>query len=114
MFVGRERELAVLAELAGSGKPELFVLYGRRRVGKTELLQRLCSERRAVYFLAAQVRERDNLRAVRDALKEGLGGDTLVEGIEFPDWSTGRGVAAGRAGQDRRIGVLGELPNRFD
>src|SRR5262249_48217049 len=38
-FIGRERELAVLQELADSGKPELFVLYGRRRVGKTELLQ---------------------------------------------------------------------------
>ena len=64
------------------------MLYGRRRVGKTELLQRLCSgEHRAVYFLAAQVREKDNLRAFREALKEGLGGDALLDGIEFPDWS---------------------------
>ena len=42
MFVGRTRELAVLEELRESGRPELFVLYGRRRVGKTELLQKLC------------------------------------------------------------------------
>ena len=61
MFIGRTRELAVLEELADSGKPELFVLYGRRRVGKTELLQRLSEGRRAVYFLAAQVREKDSL-----------------------------------------------------
>ena len=114
MFIGRERELSVLAELAGSGKPELFVLYGRRRVGKTELLQRLCAERRSVYFLAAQVRERDNLRGFRDALKEGLGGDPLVEGIEFPDWSTALGFAAERAGGERLIIVLDEFPYLCD
>ena len=68
-FIGRARELEVLEDLYESGDPELFVLYGRRRVGKSELLQRFCEGRRAVYFLAAQVREKDNLRAFRDALR---------------------------------------------
>ena len=114
MFVGRERELAVLAELAESGKPELFVLYGRRRVGKTELLQRLCEGRRAVYFLAAQVRERDNLRAFRDALRDGLGSEGMVEGIELPDWSTALAFAAERAGNERLVVVLDEFPYLCD
>ena len=114
MFVGRDRELAVLGEFADSGKPELFVLYGRRRVGKTELLQRLCEDRRAVYFLAAQVRERDNLRGFRDALKEAFGGDALIEGIEYPDWSTALGFAAERAGDERLIVVLDEFPYLCD
>jgi AAA+ ATPase superfamily predicted ATPase len=69
-FIGRGRERAVLEELHGSGRPELFVLYGRRRVGKTELLQQFCQAHRSVYFLAAQVRDRDNLRAFRDAIAE--------------------------------------------
>ena len=68
MFLARTRELAFLDELYQSGRPEFFVLHGRRRVGKTELLQQFCQSRRAVYFLAAQVREKDNLRALRDAL----------------------------------------------
>lgn len=114
MFVGRDRELAVLEEMASSKDAELFVLYGRRRVGKTELLQRLCEGRRAVYFLAAQVREKDNLRAFRDALKDGLGGDSLVEGIEFPDWSTALGFAAERAGDERLVVVLDEFPYLCD
>ncbi|MEC7233423.1 MAG: ATP-binding protein [Planctomycetota bacterium] len=114
-FIGRDDELAVLSELSDSGKPELFVLYGRRRVGKTELLQRLCSgSHRAVYFLAAQVRERDNLRAFREALKDGLGGDALLDGIEFPDWSTALGFAAERAGGERLILVLDEFPYLCD
>lgn len=115
MFIGRTNELTVLTELADSGTPELFVLYGRRRVGKTELLQRLCSSKhRAVYFMAAQVREKDNLRAFREALKEGLGGDALLDGIEFPDWSTALGFAAERAGDERLIVVLDEFPYLCD
>ncbi|MEM6675162.1 MAG: ATP-binding protein [Planctomycetota bacterium] len=114
-FIGRSDELAVLDELANSGRAELFVLYGRRRVGKTELLQRLCSlGHRAVYFLAAQVREKDNLRAFKDALKDGLGGDALLDGIEFPDWSAALGFAAERAGDERLVLVLDEFPYLCD
>jgi AAA+ ATPase superfamily predicted ATPase len=108
-FIGRERELAVLSELADGGDPELFVLYGRRRVGKTELLQRFCEGRKAVYFLAAQVREKDNLRAFRDALREALD-DPLLADLELPDWSTALGYAAERAAGERLVIVLDEFP----
>ena len=108
-FIGRRRELAVLQELADSGKPELFVLYGRRRVGKTELLQQLCKGRRAAYFLAAQVRDKDNLRAFRKVLEEGLG-DPLIGSIEFPDWTAALTYAAERAGTERLVLVLDEFP----
>jgi len=108
-FIGRQRELAVLQELADSGKPELFVLYGRRRVGKTELLQQLCNGRRSAYFLAAQVRDKDNLRAFRKVLEEGLG-DPLIGTIEFPDWTAALTFAAERAGSERLVLVLDEFP----
>ena len=108
-FLGRERELAVLDELARSGRPELFVLYGRRRVGKTELLQQLCRRHRSVYFLAAQVRDKDNLRAFRAALREGLD-DPLVDSVEFPDWGAALAFAAERAGAKRLVLVLDEFP----
>jgi len=109
MFLGRARELAFLEELHDSGKPELFVLYGRRRVGKTELLQQFCAARRAVYFLAAQVREKDNLRAFRDALAGSLD-DPLVASVEFPDWSAALNFAAERAKDKRLVVVLDEFP----
>jgi len=38
MFVNRVSELDILEKHFGSGKAEFYVLYGRRRVGKTELL----------------------------------------------------------------------------
>lgn len=108
-FIGRQRELAVLQELADSGRPELFVLYGRRRVGKTELLQQLCAGRRSAYFLAAQVRDKDNLRAFRRVLEEALG-DPLIASVEFPDWTAALTYAAERTGDERLILVLDEFP----
>ena len=108
-FIGRERELGVLREFAGTGKAELFVLYGRRRVGKTELLQQLGRGRRAVYFLAAQVRDKDNLTAFKGVLQEALS-DPLLENVDFQDWSSALGYAAERAGDERLIVVLDEFP----
>jgi uncharacterized protein len=108
-FIGRSRELEVLDELYDSEDPEMFVLFGRRRVGKTELLQRFCEGRRAVYFLAAQVREKDNLRGFRDALREGLG-DPILDGIVFPDWPSAFGFAAERSLDQRLVIVLDEFP----
>ncbi|WP_457741666.1 ATP-binding protein [Thermococcus sp.] len=52
MFVNRKNELAFLESLYNSGKKEVLVLYGRRRVGKTELIKRFIRDKNAIYFLA--------------------------------------------------------------
>ena len=38
MFIGRERELKALNGMYASGSFEFAVIYGRRRVGKTALI----------------------------------------------------------------------------
>nr|WP_243137649.1 hypothetical protein [Desulfofundulus thermobenzoicus] len=43
-------ELNWLEEAYGSGRAGLLVLYGRRRVGKTELLRVFCRGKRHVFF----------------------------------------------------------------
>jgi len=52
MFINRENELATLEEQYASGQASLFILYGRRRVGKTGLLRRFCQDKRHVFFVA--------------------------------------------------------------
>lgn len=46
VFIGRERELAALNRLYNSGKFEFAVMYGRRRVGKTALINRFIDEKK--------------------------------------------------------------------
>ena len=43
MFINQVSEPNLLEKRFVSGKAEFFVLYGRRRVGKSELLGRFCS-----------------------------------------------------------------------
>jgi AAA+ ATPase superfamily predicted ATPase len=50
-FIDRERELEFLEEKFGN-KRQLIVLYGRRRVGKTELIKQFCKNKDHIYFLA--------------------------------------------------------------
>ncbi|MBP7960519.1 MAG: ATP-binding protein [Caldilineaceae bacterium] len=52
MFVDRDRELNLLNQCYLSEKAELFVLYGRRRVGKTELLRAFCQGKRHIFYVA--------------------------------------------------------------
>ncbi len=55
MFVNRVTELELLEKHYASGKAEFFVLYGRRRVGKTELLARFCEGKRSIFFVSDRV-----------------------------------------------------------
>ena len=43
-FVNRESELSSLQEAFCSDRAELIVLYGRRRIGKTELIKKKKSD----------------------------------------------------------------------
>ena len=44
-IIGRKEEITKLKSYYGSGKPEFIALYGRRRVGKTYLVEQMFSER---------------------------------------------------------------------
>ena len=56
-FYDREEELDTLTGAVESPGSDFVVVYGRRRVGKTELLKEFCADRPHIYFLAAQEAE---------------------------------------------------------
>ncbi|MFC6873012.1 ATP-binding protein [Halobellus marinus] len=56
-FFDREEELDTLTGAVESPGSDFVVVYGRRRVGKTELLKEFCADRPHIYFLAAQEAE---------------------------------------------------------
>ena len=61
MFIGRNRELETLNRLYRSDKFEFVVIYGRRRVGKTALINHFIDEKKAIYFMGVESNEKQNL-----------------------------------------------------
>lgn len=56
-FYDRHDELDTFGTAFESPGHDFYVVYGRRRVGKTELLKEFCADRSHLYFLAAQEAE---------------------------------------------------------
>ncbi len=79
MFIGREREISSLNKLYDSGKFEFVVLYGRRRVGKTALINHFIDGKPAIYFMGVESNAKQNLENFSKSIMEyasGIEADT--------------------------------------
>lgn len=85
MFIGREEELRFLEERYNSDKGELVVLYGRRRVGKTETLRQFCKDKPHLFFACRECTDKLQLKTFSERLlKENIPARAYIS--EFPDW----------------------------
>lgn len=67
-FIDREEELEFLESKYSSNDPEFVILYGRRRVGKTELIKQFIDDKTSVYHLVSRETEKDQLSEFQDSL----------------------------------------------
>lgn len=81
MFVGRERELKKLERMYQSGKLEVAIIYGRRRVGKTTLINEFCRNKRTVFFAAQENSAGQNLETLSRAISEAMTGESAVNAV---------------------------------
>ena len=70
MFIGREKELNALDKLYKSDKFEFIVIYGRRRVGKTELMNQFIGDKKSIYFMGVESNEKQNLENFSNSIIE--------------------------------------------
>ena len=68
MFIGRKNELQFLEECYHSNKAELVVLYGRRRVGKTELINVFCKDKPHFYYACREYTDIQQLQSFTDKI----------------------------------------------
>lgn len=61
MFIGRKTELQQLNTLYKQDKFQCVIIYGRRRVGKTTLINEFIKDKDAVYFTGIESTSKDNL-----------------------------------------------------
>lgn len=77
-FINRTHELAFLEDRYRSKHSELLILYGRRRVGKTELLIRFLNDKQGIYILATTESEKTNI---------GIFGKEIADFLEDPNFA---------------------------
>lgn len=70
MFIGRDKELIALNKLYQSDKFEFVVIYGRRRVGKTALINQFIGDKKSIYFMGLESNEKQNLENLSKSIIE--------------------------------------------
>ena len=66
-FVDRKHELELLEKRYKSKKFEFIPIYGKRRVGKTELILQFIKNKDAIYFLATSGSKKENITKFKEA-----------------------------------------------
>lgn len=77
IFIDREAELQALEREYAREGSSFVVVYGRRRVGKTELISRFIRNRRSLYYLATEEPELQNLESFQSVAADFLHSDLL-------------------------------------
>ena len=86
-FHGREKELTQLKKLISSDEMQMCLIYGRRRIGKSELVKQSIKESgtKTIFYECRQVTEESNVQSMCEVLSDSFGlpklGYTKVEEI---------------------------------
>jgi uncharacterized protein len=109
MFLNRRAELDLLEKHFSSSNADLFVLYGRRRVGKTELLVQFCQEKRAIFFVSDLGSEISLRTAFSTAINAILFGPGRMDAV-YSSWEALFQTLGQAAQEERLVVVIDEFP----
>lgn len=110
MFIGREAELKFLNDKYEEDKGQLIVLYGRRRVGKTETLREFCKGKPHVFFSCTQTTDKVQLRNFSERMfRENIPARNYISA--FDDWEKAfRSMLDLPYGNAKKLIVIDEFP----
>ena len=107
-FVDRELEMRTLEREYAKKEASLVIVYGRRRVGKTTLLNEFAKDKKTIYFLATQESESINRDLFREKAAEFTQNEVLMNAV-VDRWDTIFKAIVSAGGQDRIVVVLDEF-----
>lgn len=107
-FLNRADELGMLGRRLAGERAELLVVYGRRRVGKTELLTHLASKVRSLYFEAADTVKPDQLSDLTGELAR-VSGNEVLAAQPLTNWEAALAAMAEFVGTRRTLVVFDEF-----
>ncbi|GBE19815.1 archaeal ATPase [archaeon BMS3Abin17] len=107
-FINRKQELKFLERKFKSGRAELIILYGRRRIGKTELILKSCTNKKFAYFIGRLESKEDTLKRFNNLLIETFNDKKLLN-YPLPNWDAVFDYIAEKT-EKRIIFVFDEFP----
>lgn len=110
MFIGRKEELKFLEEAYTSGHSELIILYGRRRIGKTETLQQFAADKKHVFYSCIQNNNETQLRLFsQQILRSNHPFSSFMQ--TFEDWEAAlKAITLLPYGPDKKLVIIDEFP----
>lgn len=86
MFIGRESELSFLESRYSSNNAEFIIIYGRRRVGKTETVKEFCKGKEHIFYSCSECTDKEQLKLSSTRMLESeIPAKKYIN--EFSDWS---------------------------
>lgn len=109
MFYCREEELRTMNNRYKKGHFECVVIYGRRRVGKTALINEFCKGKPTVYFSALNASSKENLEALSKAIYTCQNPDS-TSAPTYRSYENALEAITGMAMEKRLVFVIDEYP----
>ena len=109
MFYCREEELRTMNNRYKKGHFECVVIYGRRRVGKTALINEFCKGKPTVYFSALNASSQENLEALSKAIYTCQNSDSTSTPT-YRSYEDALEAITGMAMEKRLVFVIDEYP----
>ena len=69
-FINREFELDFLNRKYAENSPQMIVLYGKRRIGKTELTKKFMQDKEGVYILCTNDSMKENIEEMKGKFRK--------------------------------------------
>jgi len=107
VFINRQRELSLLNQRFDSTRAEFVVIYGRRRIGKSKLIDQFINNR-GIRLLAREESKTLQLRIFAHKLGEFFN-DDLLKKTEFTGWDGFFEYLSGRP-DERLVIAIDEFP----
>ncbi len=106
LFINRSQELNFLNERYSTNKPQFIVIWGRRRVGKTELIKKFIKDKKHIYHLVTKTRGDRQLEKFAKKISRSF--DDFVPKVD--DWEDLFEYFKSKIKDKRPILVLDEFP----
>ena len=109
-FINRIDEMATLENEYARNEASFVVIYGRRRVGKTTLINHFCADKKSIYFLATEENESENRNSFKQLIAETFDNELLAS-AKLDSWAPIFKMIAEESNKGRIVLVIDEFQN---